>query len=320
MSLRRKNIRLIILLGALVCVSLVLAFMSNESFSTIDNKEAFSVQDTASVDMITISSGAAKFELSKENGAWNINNSYTAEQNMVRVLLAILKDVEAVRNVPKSSTSEVVSMIHNAGKVVEIHGDGRMLRSFYVAGNNNKTISYMMSPDTDEPVVVSIPGYENYVAGIFEIPANGWRNRSILSTNYRTLQELTVNYTEFPQYNVRIFNNVDFLNVEGVNELDTLKMMNYIESFYPLEADRLIDRGEFPQYDSLLTTPFTVTISVKDIQPKNTRTIDFFPLIANDPMMLGFIREDDQIALFEARRIQNYFAVAEEFRANQKAK
>jgi hypothetical protein len=314
-SLRRKNIRLIILLGVLICASIVLVFMGNKSFSTIDNKEAFSVQDTAAVDRITITSVTGKIELTKETGAWKINNSYDAEQNMVRVLLAILKDVEAVRNVPKNSASEVATMIRATGNAIEIHGNGKLIQSFYVAGNSSKTISYMMLPDTDMPVVVVIPGYENYVAGIFEIPANGWRNRAILNTNYRTLQELTVNYTEFPQYNVRIYNNVDFLNVEWVDQLDTLKMMTYIESFYPLEADRLIDRGEIPQYDSLLKTPFTVTIYVKDIQPKNTRTIDFFPLIANEPMMLGYIREDDQMALFEARRIQKYFAVSEEFKA-----
>jgi len=310
-SLRKKNFRLLILLGLLICASIALTFLGNKSFSTIDNREAFSVQDTAAVDMITI----GQVELRKENGSWKINGSYVAEQNMVRVLLAILKDVEAVRNVPKASASEVATMIRASGNAVKIHGNGRLIKSFYAAGNSNKTISYMMETDSDAPVVVTIPGYENYVAGIFEIPVNGWRSRMILNTNYRTLQELTVVYTEFPQYNVRIFSNVDFLNVEGVDQLDTLKMMKYIEGFGPLEADRLIDKGANPGYDSLQKTPFTVTISVKDIQPKNTRTIDFYPLISNDPMMLGYIREDDQLALFEARRIQKYFAVPEEFKA-----
>ncbi|MDZ7604061.1 MAG: hypothetical protein U5K79_00405 [Cyclobacteriaceae bacterium] len=315
MSLRKKNIRLLILLGAFISASLILAVMGNKSFSTVDNKEGFSVQDTSAVDKIIITSANGKVELNRENGAWKINGSYVAEQNMVRVLLAILKDVEAIRNVPKTSAPEVATMIRTSGNAVEIHGNGGLLKSFYAAGNSNKTVSYMMETDSDAPVVVAIPGYENYVAGIFEIPANGWRNRTILNTNYRTLQELTVKYTQFPQYDVRIYNNVDFLNVEGVNRLDTIKMMNYIESFGPLEADRLTDKGAYPRYDSLLNTPFTVTISVKDIQPKNSRTIDFFPLIANDPMMLGYVREDDQMALFEARRIQNYFAVPEEFTA-----
>jgi len=317
-SLRKKNIRLLILLGLLICASMALTFLGNKSFSTIDNREAFSVQDTAVVDMITIGTGAGKVELSKENSAWKINGSYLAEQNMVRVLLAILKDVEAVRNVPKTSASEVATMIRTSGNKVEIHGNGRLIKSYYAAGNSNKTISYMMETDDDAPFVVAISGYENYVAGIFEIPANGWRNRTILNTNYRTLQELTITYSEFPQYNVRIFYNVDFLNVEGVNQLDTLKMMNYIEGFGPLEADRLIDKGANPRYDSLLKTPFTVTISVKDIQPKNTRTIDFFPMLPNDPLMLGYIHEDDQMALFESRRIQKYFAVREEFKAANK--
>jgi hypothetical protein len=58
-----------------------------------------------------------------------------------------------------------------------------------------------------------------------------------------------------------------------------------------------------------------VTISVTDINPKNSKTIKFYPLIPDDPMMLGYVKEDEQMVLFQANRIQGLFAVKEEFEA-----
>ena len=62
----------------------------------------------------------------------------------------------------------------------------------------------MMPVDENQPMIVNIPGYESYVAGIFEIPTNDWRDRTIFSTNYRTLQKLEVQYAQFPEYNFSI--------------------------------------------------------------------------------------------------------------------
>ena len=76
MSLRKKNIRLIVLLGVMIVTSIALALMDSKSVSSIDNKEAFSVQDTAAVDMITITSGTGKVELTNENNVWKINGSF----------------------------------------------------------------------------------------------------------------------------------------------------------------------------------------------------------------------------------------------------
>ena len=313
MNQKSKNITLSIFLGLLIISSVILRLTRNYSSNTISKKTLFSVQDTSSVDLILIKSSKENIELKKIEGIWMLNNKFKAEQNIVKILLSILKDAEISRKVPRSQVEQTAKLLKEKGYRIEIFGDGNVMTSFYAAGNENKTVSYVMSIEENEPFIMSIPGYGSYVAGIFEIPANDWRDRLILSTNWRTLQKLNIQYTEYPELDFTIKFNFNFLTVEGVQALDTARMMAYIDEFNFLQADRFLEKGQNERYDSLLQTPETVTLSIEDINSDNSKSIRFYPLLPNDPMMLGYIREDEQIALFEAARIQQLFAVRSDF-------
>lgn len=314
MNRRNKNITLIVILGILVLISLTLALTGRRDFNTLADKGIFQVQDTAKIDQISIKSKGHEISLKKNNdGIWALNDKYKAGQNIVKVLLAILKDVEVMRKVPKNHAGEIAEKIKNEGYLISVYGNDQLLESFYSLGNDTKTLSWFMQENGNFPMAVHIPGYQSYVAGIFEIPLNDWRDRLILSTNYRTLRSISVSYSQFPEHGFEIITGFDIPIVKDVQPLDTAKMMSYIEQFGYLQADRFIDHGQSGHYDSLANTPHTVTIAVKDIDEKNTKTLLFFPLLKDDPMMLGLIKEDDQLVLFSANRIQGLFAVKSDF-------
>ncbi|MCK5104609.1 MAG: hypothetical protein KAR17_17410, partial [Cyclobacteriaceae bacterium] len=297
MSQKNKNTTLLVILGLLVSNSIILELTGETSINTIENKEIFSVQDTSIVDFISIKSIEEDIQLKKVESTWSVNEKYKAEQNIVQVLLSILKDAEVIRNVPKTQAEDISKNIMNNGYLIEISGNGKLINSFYSSGNANKTVSYMMPVENNNPMIVNIPGYESYVAGIFEIPANDWRDRVILRTNWRTLQKLRINYAEYPEYNLNIKFDFNFLKIEGIANLDTARMMAFIDEFNYVQTDRYLDKGQNEKYDSLLQTPPTVSLTIEDINSKNSKSIDFFPIINNDPMMLGYVKEDDQIVL-----------------------
>lgn len=313
MSQTKNNITLLVLLGILILSSIVLGLTGETSINTIEHKKIFSLQDTSNVDLISIRSKTEGIQLQKVEGQWMLNEQYKAEQNIIKVLLSILKDVEVVRNVPKTQAENISTHIVENGFLIEIFSDGELIHSFYASGNNNKTVSYMMPVDQHQAMIVNIPGYESYVAGIFEIPASDWRDRLLLSTNWRTLQNLQIDYSQSPVYNVHIKFDFNFLKVEGITNLDTAAMMTFIDGFQYLQTDRYLESGQNERYDSLLRTSKTVTLAIEDINSKNSKTIHFYPLIANDPMMLAYVEDDEQMVLFEASRIQKLFAVKDDF-------
>lgn len=310
---KQKNISLMVILAVLVAISLLLGLVNNQIAGNAGGAKVFQVPDTSAVDMIKIHYTGESIELKKVNDTWMLNDIYHAEENIITVLLAILKDAESLRKLPKSQAEGVSNTILEHGADVEISGRGSVISSFRIAGNDTKTMTYVLLKDEEIPMIVHIPGYESYIAGIFEIPANDWRDRTILSTNWRTLQELEVEYTQFPEYNFAIRFKDNFLTIAGIHTLDTAAMMDYIGQFYQLQADKFIERQENNRYDSLLSTPETVRMHFYDINAENSKTIRFFPLLPNDPMMLGYVEEDNQMALFQARRIQSWFAVKDEF-------
>lgn len=310
---RNKNITLLIIAGCLLACSIVLSFTGEYSTSTLENTGVFSVADTSRVDQITIEAGAEKILLKKNALGWTLNEKENAEKNIVRVLLAVLKDMEVVRLVPDSRVEDITDYIMEEGKKITVSGQNQVLQQFLVAGNENKTITYMMAESQGTPMVVNIPGYDSYVAGIFEIPANDWRDRTVMDTNWRTLKKLEIAYAQFPEYNVSIEFRNTFLTVEGIEKLDTAKMMGYINQFYQLQADKFIYKDSNPIYDSLAATPTTVSISIEDIRQDNSKTINFYPIVNDEPMMLAHIEEDDQLVLFEAARIQGLFGIKSDF-------
>jgi len=316
MNQQHKNITLLVILGLLLSTSIILGITDISTTNTLSNKKFFSVQDTAKIDQILIRSAESPQEnirLKKVDGTWMLHEKTKAEQHIVKILLSILRDAEVTRDVPASQQEEINEYIQTNGFFVELFEEGEVINSFYACGNKNKTVSYMMDANAEKVSVVNIPGYQSYVAGIFEIPLNDWRNRLILSTNWRTLQNLYIKYTEYPEYNLSIKFNNNFLYVEGIQALDTAKMMNFIEAYHLLQADRFLEKGQDEHYDSLLKTPATVSLSIKDINPANSKRIDFYPLLPDDPMMLAYIKEDEQMVLFEAQRIQKLFAVKGDF-------
>ncbi len=302
-----------IILAVLVVLSLSLGFFDNRVSDSAKGVKIFAVPDTSAVRLIKIQNADETIELQKKEEVWILNQQYKAEQNIVRVLLAILKDTEALRNVAKNQADAVVELINQKGALVEIYDQRTRLTGFRVAGNDNKTVSYVLPEGAEIPAMVQIPGYESYVAGIFEIPENDWRDRTILSTNWRTLQKLEVSYAQFPEYDFMIEFKDNFLKIHHIQALDTAAMMDYIGQFAYLQADKFLDKSVNTRYDSLLQTPETVTMRFYDINPANSKTIRFYPMLPDDPMMLGFVEEDEQMAIFQARRIQSWFAVKEDF-------
>ena len=231
MSPIQKNITLIVILGLLILSSISLSLTDETNVNTNKNKDMFSVQDTSKIDLISIKHLKEEIILKKVDGTWQVNEKFKAEQNIVRVLLSIASDVEVVRNVPDTQAKEIADRIQDNGYLIDFINDGESVTTFYSFGNDNKTISYMMSVDRKNPMIVNIPGYESYVAGIFEIPANDWRDRVLLNTTWRSLQKLNINYHEYPELNLNIRFDFNFLKIDGITNLDTARMMAFIDEF-----------------------------------------------------------------------------------------
>ncbi|MCK5280929.1 MAG: hypothetical protein KAK04_20390, partial [Cyclobacteriaceae bacterium] len=118
MSQKHKNITLFVILGILVLSSIILELTNETHINTNENKEIFSIQDTSKIDLISIVSKEHTILLEKKDALWTVNEKYKAEQNIVKVLLSILKDVEGVRNVPQTHEKDISQYMLDKGYLI----------------------------------------------------------------------------------------------------------------------------------------------------------------------------------------------------------
>ena len=94
MKQQNKNITLLVILGLLSATSIILGITEVSTTNTLSNKKFFSIQDTSKIDQIIIGPAETAQEnirLDKVDGTWMLNKKMKAEQNIVKILLSILK-------------------------------------------------------------------------------------------------------------------------------------------------------------------------------------------------------------------------------------
>ena len=300
---KKKNIQLLIILSVLVVITILLYSISDEKRGTNLAKEIFAVADTAQITRVEIMHEGKGTVLSRKSGRWMVNDKYLLDEGMRTVLLSVLNRVRAQRQVAEVMQAEVIDSLRENGYQVKIYGQSQLLMEYVAGGDKEANVSYFKKPEEETPYVVHLPGYESYVAGLFEITENDWRNRIVLATNWNIIDTLALDYPRNPESSFSIiFRNNKYL-VPEVAEADTSVLYNFMDKVSYIVADQYINPGQYPQYDSVANTKPLAILSVKEIGEKEAEKISIFPPLPQDRMLLG--KFDNQMILFDFNRIRS---------------
>lgn len=308
---KKKNIGLLILfLILLVWTGVFISLQETSSRIAVDEYH-FAIEDTASIQKVTILKFAeTQVILEEHSGQWRVNNSYDVDPSMYTVLMAVLNQVRVKRTVPKNRVESISQDLEKNGHRVEIIMENGESRKFF-AGGNGISISYFQYPGED-PFVVYLPGYESYVSGIFEVTLNDWRDRLIFQTSWLGLQQLSLTYPNDPEKNVIVKPENDLYRIENVSKLDTATLMNFIDEISYFYTDQYISEGQVPAYDSLRLTVPSLILTLEAISLDRTMQIRLFPPLPGEEVRLGIINEND-MCLFNKQRIDFIFKQKEDF-------
>ncbi len=307
---RKKNIRLLLIFLALAAWTIIFLNLG-ERKSRIDiDENLFAVKDTTLIQNIRIRKSGNTITLEKVYGEWKVNGTYGLDPSMRKVLLAVLNQVKVKRAVPANKSEKITRQLKQKGALVEIEFEDKTTFTF-LAGGNGISLSYFMVPE-QKPYIVYLPGYESYVAGIFDVSVNDWRDRLIFQTSWLGLKELTLIYPENPSNNVFIRPDKNLYHVENTTTLDTASLMNYIDQVSYFFVDQYISTGQIPVYDSLASTIPKMILTVNAVSMKVPINIKFFEALPNEKVRLGVIN-DKQLCLFRNNRIEYLFKTKKDF-------
>ncbi len=302
----------IVLLSVLVVISIVLAFTDSENTSADVDLQRFQVQDTSMITGLILQKGTDQIQIERKGDRWIIDGSLKADPALIKILNAIMSRVEVVRPVSAADIGEVRTELQQNGVEVRLMGGSDL--NLVVGGNPSKTQSYFATQDLGEIFLVSIPGYDNYLSGVFELTKNQWRDRVLFSSTWRSLQGLSIEYLDDSKEDLSIAYANDFINVKGVNALDTMVLMSYLNQYERFQHNDFLEPGQFPKYDSLLNAKAIVKIKVSDINIHKNVELLVYPKIPTERFYL-LSDQQNQMIVIDENRMNSLLKSGQDFKA-----
>jgi len=282
-------------------LSLTLNLTSGTKSRSNFKVDLFNVADTSQIQSIKID-GLQQVEIKKHNeGRWQINDRYGLNENLKTVLLAVLNQVNVRRPVAQIQQEEIAQRLRSSTKITVETGEQTL--EFFADGNAARTQSYFMLEGDNQPYIVEIPGYRNYISGIFELTEMQWRNRTLFNTHWRSLQSLTVSYPGNGGNDLGIFFEDEFFRVQNVALMDTTALISYLAGFELFEANEFIASGFNSAYDSLSQTTPIAIIELNEINRDKNQRLNVFPKLKDDNYVLTS-NKDGELSLVDFERVR----------------
>ncbi|MDW3210064.1 MAG: hypothetical protein R8N23_09360 [Reichenbachiella sp.] len=285
----------------LLVVSLLLMWAGKKDRIVSVDKSLFAISDTTLMTGIVIQSEQQEISIQRKENDWQINDQFKADPQLVYLSQRILNAVQTQRPVSQSNINAIKSELEKEGKLVSVQLSTGEEKKFYAGGNAAKTTAYFGSEDLSKIYTVAIPGYKSYLSGIFELSLNQWRDRVLFASSWRTIQDLTIDYSSPELTDLNIYFENQFLAIEGVNSLDTAALINYLLPLEFFQLNDYLNTGAFPRYDSLLKVKPIAQLNLKDINKDNDRKLTIYPKIEGERFYLLTNPEMEMMVVDEGR-------------------
>lgn len=308
MKQKNKNIVLVAVWLVLVGTILIIELAEGDGSGTSYDRKMFQLNSQQEITDVHIKGPNLDNHFSYKDGRWRLNDSLFLDQSMRDVFFSVLSQVEVRNPVTQSGVDSINQMIQDKGVKTTIRYGSEVINEYWVSGNKEKEITYMML-DNGTPYQVHLPGYQSYIAGIFEVPTIDWRSRFVFNTNFALLSKIEAEYPGFGE--ILVLNYKDhFFSIPGMLA-DSTKIANYLDQLAYLQADRFIPQRLFASSEDTegeeVFSQIRLYISTGDIE-----TITFY----NKPEEERFIKakiNDGSFCEFEFDRIKKVFVRQKDF-------
>lgn len=259
----KRNKKLVVLLLTLIAIVVVLYVVKDETDKIDIDREVFAYDDPSQIDRVRIDLEEEVVELNFDGTRWLVNNEFKADPQRVKVLFAVLKQVRARRAAARQQQDSLQSMMSTNGQSVLFFSNGQKLHEFEVMGNADKGLTFMSQPQEDI-YIAEIPGYRSYLAGIFEVDKQGWRDPLVFDINWRNIQSVRMIYPNQSENSFDVSFNDGEYKISQLQKTDTTKLFNLLDEVSRLYVNDYLKESEVEGY-ALQKDTTIATIALIDV-------------------------------------------------------
>ncbi len=243
------------------------------------------VADTDQIHRIFVAKKTGtSYNLEKKEDGWYVNNKYLVRPAKIDYIFETLRR-QRVKFIPTKGASEnAVKSIASTGIKVETYdAEGNTVLNFYVGGmTNDERGTYMIREDSNQPLVMHIPGWEGGLRVRFWDDLENWRDRSVLRWNPDNIEYVKVDYPRNKSQSFEINKKADTYEVRPVYEVTAVAKksadQDAVREYLKLYKSKISENflNDFPGRDSISQLVPFCEITVKGKNAKD-QTIRFFP-------------------------------------------
>ncbi len=307
----KRNLTLLVSLIVLTSICASLMFFDGGSKEFDVDKNLFKVSDQTEIDRVLLTISNTPLEISYRGSKWMVNKSFEADRQLVTIFFATLMQTEPKRPVGVAVQDSLTAYMLKNGINVKLYEGENLVKDFWVSGNDRKTETYFLLQGDEIPYLVTIPGHRLYIASLFELPTNEWRDKRIFNFRWESFKSLTATFPGEPKDSFTISFQNKYIGIEGLAESDTTKLNDYLDAVSLIRGSRFLSTGESRVYDSLLQTIPEFSVVVTDIANR-TYEIEVYPAIKSTGEIVarmnnetGVVFDRKEIALIARKR--SYF-------------
>lgn len=236
-SQSNQNIVLLsVWLGLVLLTILAYSYNPYERKSTSFEKDLFSIENaTQSISRIELNGKDFKNTLERQGNAWTVNQEFLLDPSMQQVFFKLLEQVSIQRPITGENSTVIKQNVLDSGVQVNIYGNENLLNSYTVGGDFQAMRSYFVKGE--EVYLVQLPGYQSYVAGIFEVPENDWRDRVVFDGIWQDMVSLKINRPNKEAVEFKYDNRL--MRIQN-QQADTAEVMNFVERFNYFFVDQFL--------------------------------------------------------------------------------
>lgn len=305
----RKNKILSVILISLVAVVALLLLIDGSADQLDVNKDKFAFSDPSAVDKVVLTQPDGEVTLTFEENEWLVNGKYEADPQRIKVLFAIIKQISIRRKVAKQDSDSLQQLMENEGVEATFYANVNPVHKLNILGNELQGITYI-SQENEQMYLVEILGYRSYLAGVFELDANAWRDPLVFDVNWRNLQQVRMIIPDAPESSFDIIYDEGQYQIRNLDKTDTTKLYNVLDDISLLYVNDFLSEKEIAEIDQSNFSP-TATIVVEDVG-QNKFTMEVLQELGDRNVFL--IRKDstyfaiiDQEKLRRVLRPKRYF-------------
>ena len=274
---RRKESFVVISLIILASLSVYFGFIKKNSSELTEND--LQLKDTSQITAFNVELNGVIVKVEKKTSGWMVNNSYHANNQLVKRLFRIYKNLNISIFARRDSVGAYVQNLKMNGTKLEFLKDENIIANYWIGKYDAAKNATLLMNDAEQPIFVTSPGLSANIAKFVIADDIFWRDKRIF--DFEASEIIKIKLDDFENQNSSYEINIDensyslFDNNSNSIEFEQEKIARYLSYFKGVRFESLEEKLTQNQLDSILKQKplYEINLDTKEYGSLNLKLI-----------------------------------------------